>query len=64
MLYCASFEKGHFRGVYDLKMDFENCAQYNIILSFIIGAQLDYPQNFKPNAFSQAEIWTLKICIS
>ena len=34
MLYCASFEKGHFRGVYDLKMDFENCAQYNIILLF------------------------------
>ena len=35
MLYCANFEKGHFRGVYDLKMDFEKCAQYNIILSWI-----------------------------
>ena len=30
----------------------------------MIGAQLGYPQNFKSNAFSQAEIWTLKICIS
>ena len=35
MLYCASFEKGHFRGVYDLKMNFENCAQYNIFILFI-----------------------------
>ena len=32
--YCAKFEKGHFRGVYDLKMDFENCTQYGIILLF------------------------------
>ena len=30
----------------------------------MIGAQLDYPQNFKSNAFSQAEIWTLEICIA
>ena len=32
MLYCASFEKGCFQRVYDLKTHLENCAQYNIIL--------------------------------
>ena len=45
------------------KLGSRSARNFKFFVCSMIGAQLEYPQNFRSNAYSQAELWDIEICV-